>query len=102
MRRLRGVCLIACLAGFTLAYRPAHAAPAANPGETPEFTTKFSNTGKSLQSILDAGFHIVSSHLGIDTMGFVLERQGKWVTCSLRNTEKAGPDQMLSQCFALN
>ena len=87
---------------FLLAVPPALAAPPANPGETPELTTKFANTGKPLQAMLDEGFRVVSSYLGIDTMGFVLERQGKWVTCSLRNADKSGPDKMLSQCFALN
>ena len=78
------------------------AAPVANPGDTPEFPTRFANSGKPLQVLLNEGFRIVSSHMGIDTMGFVLEHDGKWMACSLRNTDKAGPDQMLSQCFALN
>ena len=75
---------------------------AANPGDTAEIGTKFANTGKALDALLNEGYKVVSSHLGIDTIGFVLERQGKWVTCSLRNSDHGRNDQMLAQCFAMN
>ena len=87
-----------CLASVILS----SSATAGAPGDTPEVSTKFTNTGKPLDALLNDGFKVVSSHLGIDTIGFVLERQGKWVTCSLRNSDHGTSDQMLAQCFAMN
>ena len=87
------------LACLLLATPPARAE---NPGDTPEYPTRFANTGKPLQALLSEGYRVVSSHLGLDTIGYVLERDGKWVTCSVRNADKGKADEMLSQCFAMN
>ncbi len=100
---LRSICLVGLtFAGTIAAVAAPPPGPPANPGGTEQYPTRFANTGKSLDVLLNMGFRVVSSHLGIDTIGYVLEHDGKWVTCSLSNPDKSTPDQMLSQCFAMN
>ncbi len=77
-------------------------APAKNPGDTPEYPTKFANTGQPMQTLLTSGYKITAMSTGLDTFSFVLEQNGKMVLCSVRNPDKPAAGQMLSQCFALN
>lgn len=77
-------------------------ARAANPGSTPEYPTRFANMGKPMDALLNSGFRVTAVTLGLDTVGFALEHDGKLVFCSVRNAESPSPDTMLSQCFALN
>ena len=73
-----------------------------NPGDTPEYPTKFANVGQSMEALLNTGYKISAMSTGLDTFSFVLEQNGKTILCSVRNPEKLASSEMLAQCFALN
>ena len=68
----------------------------------PELPSTFRLVRRSLDQLLDDGWRVNSTTVGIDSITFTIERQNKWVVCSLRNSGKPSPGTIPSQCFELN
>ena len=68
----------------------------------PELPSMFRLLRRPMDQLLNDGWRINSTTVGIDSITFTIERQGKWVVCSLRNSGKPAPGIIPSQCFELN
>ncbi|EFH11758.1 hypothetical protein ACFFMP_06870 [Pseudoroseomonas cervicalis] len=66
------------------------------PGPGPE--TMFRELDRPLQALLDEGWQITGMAGNLGGLGFVLQREGKWVTCTLVSRR----EDTRSRCMALN
>jgi hypothetical protein len=90
-------CLLASLAVA------ASALPAAAQERHAYHPTKFQDLAISMEMLLNNGFAIVNEAIAPDGVGnYLLHRENKWVTCSLRGGEVNGRVVVGSRCVALN
>ena len=87
------------LAGFVLCL----AGPAMAQDVHQYHVTKFQDVPLSMAVLLNSGYAIVNESIGPDGVGnYLLHRENKWVTCSLKGSEQGGRVVVGSRCVALN
>lgn len=89
--------LIACLAAASVA------GPALAQENAQYHVTKFQDLAQSMEALLNGGYTIVNESVAANGANFLLRRQDKWVTCSLKGAEQGGGQVIVgSRCVALN
>ena len=88
--------LLACLAAASVA------GPAMAQENAQYHVTKFQDLAQSMEALLNGGYTIVNESVAANGANFLLRRQDKWVTCSLKGAEQGGQVIVGSRCVALN
>jgi hypothetical protein len=71
--------------------------------ETQEYhVTKFQDLALSMEALLNDGYAIVNESVAQNGANFLLRHENKWITCSLKGTERDGKVIVGSRCVALN
>ncbi len=88
--------LIASLAAACLA------APAMAQDVHAYHVTKFQDLPLSMAVLLNNGYTIVNESVGSNGANFLLRKNTKWVTCSLKGAEQGSRVVVGSRCVSLN
>lgn len=88
--------LFLCLAALALAQ------PAMAQDIQQYHVTRFQDLQLSMEQLLNGGYTIVNESVAANGANFLLRRQEKWVTCSLKGSEQVGQVVVGSRCVALN